>query len=921
MAKAAGRKSGRLSPRARRAIIGAVVLLTVLLVGGRIAVSLYTETLWFAELGHARVFWSRLGATLATRATAALLAAALVFGNLWVVTRGIGPVHVRRRYGNLEIAEQVPRRLVHFGIVVVALLAGWWLAEIVFDPAVSLHAWLWTQRPDWGIADPVFGNDVSFYVFTLPLLQRAIDLLLLVIVWTAMLVAVGYVLLGAIRWESNRLTILPAPLAHLGALAASLVVLFGVGWFLGRYALLFDGTGIGGALGYTDAHARMPGRWAILLLSLFAGWSVLLGARRGTWVPAAIGVGAFLVGVLVFGQALPAALQKLRVEPNELAMEAPYIGWNIGFTRAAYGLDRMRREPYAYSAAAPTAAPSPAVLEGLPRWDPDPLQKVYNQNQTQRSYYTFPRVDFDRYGPPNDQRQVAIAVREFSTPGLPEGARTWQTLHLNPQFVRGIGAVVSPAAGTSATGEPVNWIGARGGQLVARADDAPAELRIDNPSIYFGESMGEHVDYIVVNPRDSMFAGQPGIDFPAGIPLDSPLRLLAFAWRFGEQNLIFSGELDSSSRIVYRRALVERLRALAPFVLWDSDPLPVIHDGRIVWMLDGYTATSNYPLSRAIATENGGRVRYLRASVKATIDAVTGGVAMYVVDESDPLAQTYRRAFPSLLRPIAEMPAGLQAHLRYPVLYLNAQASILEEYHVDDPRTFYAGQEEWEVSKALGDGGELTAYRPSFVRVPLPPAVQPEFLLLLPFIARERQNMTALLVARNDAPNYGELVLLEMPPGELVQGPSQVQSAVEQDPLVAEQLSLWRRAGSDVDLGQLRVVPTGGGFLYMQPLFLSATGNPIPELRAVIVSDGASVRMETTLAEAVAGLAGQAANGAPGTVPTPGPGTPAAPQPAVTPAQVLDLLDRAERRLREGDFAGFGADLREVRRLLEELDQ
>lgn len=923
MATPAGRKSGRLSPRARRAIIGAVVLLTVLLVGGRIAVSLYTETLWFAELGHARVYWSRLAATLLTRTLAALLGAALVFGNLWAVTRGIGPVHVRRRYGNLEIAEQVPRRLVVAGVVVVSLLAGWWLAEIVFDPAVALHAWMWTQRPEWGIADPVFGNDISFYVFSLPLLQRAVDLLLLVVIWTAMLVTIGYVLLGAIRWDSNRITILPGPLAHLGALAASMVVLFGVAWFIGRYALLFDGTGIGGALGYTDVHAGMPGRWAILLLSLFAGWSVLVGARRGNWIPVAIGAGTFLLGVIVFGTALPAALQKLRVEPNELGMEARYIGWNIASTRAAYALDRMRREPYAYSANAPTAAPAPAVLEGLPRWDPDPLQKVYNQNQATRSYYTFPRVDFDRYGPPGRQRQVAIAVREFSIAGMPEGARTWQTLHLNPQFVRGIGAVVSPAAGTRETGEPVTWLGNQGGELVARAADAPPELRIDNPSVFFGETMGEQVDYIVVNPGDSAFAGEAGRDFPAGIALGSPLRLLAFAWRFGEQNLLFSGELDSSSRIVYRRALIDRLRALAPFVLWDSDPLPVIHDGRVVWMLDGYTATSNYPLSRAIATENGGRVRYLRAAVKATIDAVTGRVAMYVVDGTDPLAETYRRAFPSLLRPLAEMPPGLQLHLRYPVLFLNAQASILQEYHVDDPRTFYAGQEEWEISKELGEGGELTAYRPSYLRVPLPPAAEPEFLLLLPFIARERQNMTALLVARNDAPHYGELVLLEMPPGELVQGPSQVQSAVEQDPLVAEQLSLWRRAGSDVDLGQLRVVPTGAGFLYMQPLFLSAQGNPIPELRRVIVSDGRSVRMEATLAEAVAGLAGEAANGgarAPGAARPDASASPADAR-AVTPDQVLDLLNRAERRLREGDFAGFGADLREVRRLLEEMER
>ena len=905
-----------MSARTRRGIVAAVVLLLVLLVGGRIGVTLYTETLWFAELGHAGVFWTRVAATVMTRLLATVLGGTVVFLNLWWATRGIGPVHLRRRYGNLEIAEQIPRRLVITGIVVASLLAGWWLAEVAFDPATALHAWMWTQRPDWGVADPVFGNDLSFYVFTLPLLVRIIDLLVLVVLWTFMLVVVGYVLMGAVRWEQNRLLVLPTPIVHLASLGAAILVLFGVSWFVGRYGLLIDGHGVSGALGYTDVHARMPGRIAILALSLLGAFGVVRGAQRGSWIPAATGVGVFLLGILVFGQAAPAALQKLRVEPNELAMEMPYLRWNIDFTRAAYGLDRIRRQPYEYAQTEGASAPPPAVLDGLPRWDPEPLQAVYNQNQATRGYYTFTRVDFDRYGEPGRERQVAIAVREFTAAGLSEGARTWTTLHLNPQFVRGIGVVVSPAAGTRETGEPITWLG---GLPVVRANDAPEELRIDNPSIFFGESMGE-VDYIVVQPGDSAFVGEPGRDYPAGVSLGSPLNLLAFAWRFGEQNLLFAGELDDDSRIVFRRVLNERVRALAPFLMWDSDPLPVVHDGRVVWMLDGYAATPNYPLSRALATENGGGVRYMRASVKATVDAVTGRVAMYVVDATDPLAETYRRAFPTLLRPIDEMPEPLRRHMRYPVLYMNAQASILEEYHIDDPSTFYAGQEEWQISRALGPSGELVAYRPGFVRVPLPPASDPEFLLMLPFIARERQNMTALLVARNDQPAYGELVLLEMPADQLVQGPSQVQSAIEQDPIVAQDLSLWRRAGSDVDLGQLRVVPSGSGFLYMQPLFLSAQGNPIPELRRVIVSDGRSVSMQPTLVEAVAGLAGAAAGGArpargddPGAEPRPG-------ATALTPAEALELLDRAERRLRQGDFAGFGNDLRELRRVLEEME-
>lgn len=899
-----------MSRRTRRIVIGAIVFLLLALIGGRVGVALYTETLWFRELGYGGVYWTRLGATVLVRATAAILGGAAVLANLWWATRGIGPVQIRRRYGNLEIAEQLPRRLLFIGIVVVSLLAGWWIAEVAFDHAAALHVYLWLERPAWGVPDPLFGHDLAFYAFTLPVLRHALQYLLLLTLWTVALVVIGYVVMGSIRWENNRPVLNQAPLVHLASLAAAMIALFGVAWWLGRYELLMNGSGVGGGLGYTDVRARMPGQWAVLALAGLACFMVVQGARRRNWLPPAVGIGMLLLGAIVFGQVLPAMLQKLRVEPNELAVEAPYIRWNIEFTRRAYGLDRLTRQDFRYARTDAPPVPSAAVLDGLPRWDLEPLREVYNQVHTTRGYYTFADVDFDRYGPAGAQRQVAIGVREFTASGLTEGARTWQTLHLNPQFVRGVGAVLTPASETRESGEPVTW---SVGIAVERGSDAPSPVELENPSVFFGETMGEGADYIVVQPgRDSVFGGQPGRDFPEGISVGSPLRLLAFAWRFGEQNLLFSGALDDDSRIVFRRQIGDRLRALAPFVMWDSDPLPVVHAGRIVWLVDGYTATADFPLSRPIATTGGSRVRYLRSSVKATVDAVTGAVGIYIVDPDDPIAEAYRRVFPSLLRSVDDMPDGLRQHLRYPRLFLNAQASILTEYHIDEPRTFYSGQDVWEISKALGPGGELAQYEPIYVRVPMPPADEPEFLLMLPFIARERQNMTAIIVARNDPPHYGELVLLDLPVREQIPGPSQVQSAIEQDPAISEQLSLWRRGGSDVDMGDLRVVPTGTGFLYMQPLFLVATNNPIPELRAIIVSDGRSVSMEPTLPEAVAGLAGAAASRAARAVAQDAPA-----RPAVTAGDALDILDRAERRLRQGDWAGFGTDLGELRRLLE----
>ena len=889
----------------RTLLLGALALL-VLLVLSRVLVGFYTDLLWYREVGYTSTFWTRFRIGLGVRSVAGGLGAAVVFLNLWLVARNLGPVRVRRRYGNIEIAEQVPRRHVTGIMLAVALLGGWWLAELQFDDSAALAVISWLRGASWGLTEPVFGHDVSFYVFSLPVRLAALDYLILVTIWTVALVALGHVLVGGIRLEDNRPVLSDPARLHLAMLVATMLVLLGVRYGLGRYTLVVDGHGVGGALGYTDVRARLPAHWIMALLSVAAAGSLLYGAIRRTLMPPVIGLGGLVVAGIVIGTAYPAIVQKFQVEPNELSREAPYIRWNLEFTRQAYGLAGVERRRFPYRRQAiPARERLTPIAERFPLWDPAPLHRAYNETQSIFTYYRFPDVDYDRYGPPGDAYQVGISVREFDPDGLEPGSRTWQSLRLNPAYVRGMGAVVAPTHRTSeAADAPQLWV--LNINPVTTSPAAPASLYLEQPGVFFGETMD---DYVVVVPgRDSAFTGRAGVEYPGGVPLSSFLRVLAFAWRFGDETLLFSGDITRESRMVFRRSIHRRVQELAPFLTWDPDALPVIVDGRIVWLVDGYATTASFPLARA---DTLGRrpIRYLRNSVKAAVDAVNGAVAFYVVDAEDPLLATYARAFPALFQPLEEMPPALRRHLRYPELALLTQAKILQQYHLERAEAFYAGQDVWQLPQEPARAG-VQPYGPLYALMPVPLENTVEYLALLPFIALGRQNMTAVLLARNDAQRYGQLTLVEFPRDQQVPGPAQVQAMIEGNPLISPELSLRRQRGSVVELGRVRVLPLDSAVLYVQPIFVSAEENPIPELWRVVASDGTDVRMAPTLGTAMAGL------GLP--VDPPEDGDSLRPGPTQGwPRESLDLLDRAESRLREGDWAAYGQLMQQLRELLE----
>lgn len=878
----------------------------------------YTDVLWYQALGYSGVFWTRTLTIVAVRLVTGAFGAALILVNVWYVLRQLGPVHLRRRYGNIEIAEQVPRAYLVSGALAVAVLAGWWLSSLQFggNAAVALLAWL--RADSWGAADPLFGHDLSFYVFALPVYFRLLDFLLIVLIWSLLLVGIGYALVGAVRLRNTRVEIDDRPRVHFAMLVAGMFIVFGARYLLGRYELLLEGNGFGGVIGYTDVHARLPARLLVGVLAFVTAGALFHGALRRTWAPPAVALAVLLLAGLGMGAVYPEFMQKIQVEPNQLAREAEYIRWNIDFTRRAYGLAEMQRRSFPFRRASPEAwaAQMPALNE-LPLWDLPQLQTVFTEIQGRRDYYRFPDLDYDRYESATGAREVAIGVREFRAEGVPENSRTWQTLHLNPAFTRGIGAVVVPTA-EKLDNNPVYWLSDV--QPVQRHPAAPLSLELDEPSVFFGETMS---DYVIVGHQgrftsivdDTVGARLPVPHVGTGVPLSSFLRVVAFALRFGEQNLLFARELGDTSRLLFRRPVVERAAALAPFLFWDTDALPVVANGRIVWMLDGYTASSNFPLARADTLEQT-VLRYLRAGVKATVDAVSGEVRMYAIGAGDPILRTYQRIFPGLIRSQDEMPPILRRHLRYPTLLFRVQVDVLEEYHLERPETFFAGQDVWQLPGDLSTQ-PVPRRGHAFMMARLPAESQPELLLVSPFIARERQNLTGMLIARSDSVHYGELVLLEMPRDDQIRGPSQITSIIEADPFISQQLSLWEQAGRVVQRGYLRMVPTDSSILYIQPLFLSAQDRGIPQLQRVIVTDGTAVAMATDLSAAIAELLGETTL-LEDVAPPDAPITPPSPDLSEWRLRALELMREADARLRAGDFAGFGATWNRLRALLEQ---
>jgi uncharacterized membrane protein (UPF0182 family) len=895
-------------PRPALGLLGAFLAVVIL----ASAVPVYIDWLWFQEVGYAQVFLSILSLRGSLVLGVGLAVFLVLFANLTFAARTAPPDVLWELEDQLGLPSRVLiepliRRALPPLLLFVSLVSG-------LRGGASWETVLaYRNRGPFAITDPLFGQDLSFFVFVLPFWNLVHQWAFTLALGTFVLALALYVLQRSIVLTNRGPRLAQSARTHLLIIGAGLLVLKAVGFWLDRFELVFSARGIVFGATYTDTHASLPilGGLAVLALLCAAACVVQIyqpGLRIVAGALAALAI-VWILGLGVY----PGLLQRFRVTPNELVAEGPFIEHNIRMTRQAYGLDRIVEQafPVEENLDAGAIERNAATVKNIRLWDHRPLLRTYGQLQEIRTYYKFVDVDNDRYMVDGEYRQLMLSPRELSYQHLP--SRIWINEHLT--YTHGYGVVVGPVNRISPEGLPEFYV-----------KDIPPRstasfVTIPRPELYYGEisnayvfvgTQSQELDYPSGDQNVyAKYAGQ------GGIQVSSWLRKVAFALRFGELKILLSNDLTAESRIMIYRGVAERIRQITPFLRFDRDPYIVVtDDGRLTWVLDGYTTTDRYPYSDPVR----GVGNYIRNSVKVTVDAYHGTVRYYVADETDPIVRVYSRAFPGLLRPLDEMPKDLRRHLRYPEDFFTIQARKYATYHMQDPQVFYNKEDLWAIPRRVIDGQEAEM-EPYYTIMRLPGERREEFILLSPFNPSRRDNMIAWLAARSDPPNYGRLLVYNFPKQKLVYGPRQIDARIDQDPIISQQLALWNQRGSTVIRGSLLAIPIDRSLIYVQPLYLAAAEQgALPELRRVIVAYGNSIAMEPTLEQSLNRIFGGKAAPAPtrAAVSALTPSAPETPVPALI-QRAWEAWSRAQEALRRGDWATYGAEQRNLEDALRAL--
>jgi hypothetical protein len=890
----------------------ALVVLAVLLQ----LVPLYADWLWFQEVGYSQVFLTTLSLRGSLFGAVALVVALFLWANLTLAARTAAPDVLWELEDQLGlpgrvVIEPLIRRFLPIVMLLIAIVSGL-RASAHWETVLG-----YLNGPPFGAKDPVFGLDLGFFVFFLPFWRLVHAWGMALVAGTAVLTLAVYVLQRSFVLTTRGPRLASGARTHLLLLGTALLGLKAVGFWLDRYEIVFSARGIVFGATYTDVHATLPMLGALAVLAVLAAVACAVQVMR-PGLRLLAGAGAALLVVWVVGLGMyPAFLQRLRVAPNELAAERPYLEHNIRMTRAAYGLDRIQEKefPADETLDARALARNELTIKNIRLWDYRPLLRTFAQLQEIRTYYKFADVDNDRYVVNGEYRQLMLSPRELSYQHL-QGGRNWINEHLT--YTHGYGTVVGPVNRVTPEGLPEFFVK----DIPPRSFDGFP--RIVRPELYYAESSNE---YALVRTRSQE------LDYPAGdqnvytryqgeggIAIGSWGRRLLFAARFGEPKIILSDDLTAESRILIYRTIGERIRLIAPFFQFDRDPYIVVtDDGRLVWMLDGYTTTDRYPYSDPVR----GMGNYIRNSVKVTVDAYHGAVRFYVADVSDPIVRAYAAAFPNLLRPLDTMPEDLRRHIRYPEDFFAIQARKFAIYHMENPQVFYNKEDLWALPRRAIDGREREL-EPYFTIMRLPGEAKEEFILLTLFNPSRRDNMIAWLAARSDPGSYGRLVVYNFPKQKLVYGPRQIDARIDQDPVISQQLSLWNQRGSTVIRGSLLAIPIEQSLIYVQPLYLAAEQGALPELRRVIVAYGNQIAMEPTLEQSLSRIFAGRVAPAVGAAPAPA-GAAAGPPPApggvdrAVAQRAWDAWMRSQEALRRGDWAAYGAEQRRLEDALRTL--
>jgi hypothetical protein len=844
--------------RAKLLFLAGILLL--LIVSTQPLVHLITESWWFDSVGFTQVFWQRLRWQVLIWLVAFVCYGTLIWSNYWLAMH-----HTRQhpiRLFDDQSLESLSETVVH---ITVAGVVG--LISVIVANS-SANAWAMVLRflnsTPFGQQDPILQRDLGFYIFQLPFYQGLQQWLFGLVVIALLAVAIVYLLKGMIETsQRGTIQIQPKAKCHLSLLLSLLLLLLGWRFWLERYALFYQLNGVVFGIGFTDRYARLLANQIMSLACVAIAILLLLNLRRRNF-RLEIRSGIVLVVLMaVFHGALPWVMQQFLVSPTELRQEKPFLAHNIKFTQAAYDLAQVQAKNYQPKSILTRQAINdhPDTIRNIRLWDYQPVLSTYRQLQEIRLYYKFSDVDIDRYTLNDIYQQVVLSAREISRERLPEEAQTWVNLHL--KYTHGYGLAMSPVNQVSSDGLPTFYV----------KDIPPVSninLAIDRPEIYYGEETADYIltgmntdefDYPVGNTNASTrYAGTGGINIP------SFWQRLLYAYDLKSLQILISDYFAPSAKIHYYRTIRERVAHVAPFLKYDHDPYLVVADGRLQWIIDAYTTSEYYPYSQPfLQTEDvntllqdpqnhdlvDDNLNYIRNTVKVVVDAYNGSMQFVVVDERDPLIQSYRKIFPQLFIASDQVSPQVRKHFRFPMDLFKIQMQMYLTYHMNDPEVFYNREDQWRFPKQVYENSDVVVL-PYYVIMRLPQQSQPEFLMIQPFTPVNKENMVAWIAARsNGSSTDAGLLLYEFPKQSLIYGPRQIESRIDQDPNISQQFTLWSQAGSRVIRGDLLVIPIDDSLLYVEPIYLRAEQSELPQLKRVIVADDRFVVMEDSLEQAL----------------------------------------------------------------------
>ncbi|NMC28222.1 MAG: UPF0182 family protein [Syntrophomonadaceae bacterium] len=879
----------------------------------------YVDWLWFKSLALQSVFSTTLLNSIGLVTLVFILSGLFIWFNLHLTNRHKssepvaeeippeGEGRVFRSPDLLEWLKLIQGANTKWAFIVLSIVGAYMVSGALGDKWLTVQQFF--NRVLFGIADPVFGMDIGFYFFNLSFYRFVYGILMGLLVLTLVLVGGIYFLKAStdfiLDWDTPSFA-----KNHMAALLAAIFVLKAWDYRLKSFDILFSSHGVIYGATYADIFARLLAYKVLIFMALLL--AVLIGAnfytKKFRWI--IYGIGAWLVVAIIMGGIYPFVIQKFVVQPNEFNKEKPYIEAGIKFTQMAYELDEVDEREFKidYKLNLDAIKDNHETINNIRLWDWEPLLDTYKSLQELRPYYVFNDVDIDRYVIDGRYRQVMLAAREMEQENLSSQAKTWINQRL--MFTHGYGVVMSPVTEIAQEGFPLFFM-----------KDIPpqfaTDIKISRPEIYFGERTDT---YVIVSTNQQEF------DYPMGeinmyttyqgdngIKIQSWPRRLMLSWVLQDYKMLFSSDITNSSQVLMNRNILDRVKKIAPYLGYDADPYLVISsDGRLFWMMDGYTYSDRYPYSQPY-DRNGNN--YVRNAVKVVCDAYSGQMVFYVADSADPLIQTYQKIFPELYKPISEMPEDIRKHVRYPEDLLSIQADIYRSYHMSDPGVFYNKEDQWIIPSELIAGQEQQI-DPYYIIMRLPGETDAEYILMLPYTPSGRPNMIAWMCARMDGLNYGKKLVFRFPKQETVYGPMQIESRINQDTEISRQLTLWNQKGSQVRRGNLVIIPINNSILYIEPLYLQAEASQMPELKRIIAAYGNKVVMEETLDKALTSIFG---TGQTGVVPT-APSAPAGTGIQQLTQQARQYYDQAMESLKSGDWTGYGENLEKLNNAIKDLE-